>query len=53
MLMRTPVTGTVIDVAEDKAEFYLGQGFQRVAGPEPKKKAAPRKATAKKPKKEQ
>lgn len=47
MKLRTPVTGTVIDVAEAKAQRYIDQGFQRIVEPV---KAPPRKATAKKPK---
>lgn len=44
MKLRTPVTGTVIDVADDRAGTFIAQGFQPV---EPKKKAAPKKAAKK------
>ena len=50
MLLRTPVTGTVIDVADDQAEKYIGQGFQPVG---PKRKAAPKKKAPAKKSKEQ
>lgn len=35
MKLRTPVTGAVVDVADEKVEKYLGRGFQRI---EPQKK---------------
>ena len=44
MKLQTPVTGTVIDVAEDQAWIYTSKGFKPVE--EPKKQT--RKRTTKK-----
>lgn len=41
MKLKTPVTGTAIDVPDDRAALYIERGFARV---EPKKKAARPKA---------
>lgn len=41
MKMRTPVTGALIDVEEERAAYFAARGFQRVE--EPKKKPAPKK----------
>ena len=60
MKLRTPVTGALVDVADDRAARYLAKGFQKVEEPKraakadeadkaeaPKKKAAPKKAAKK------
>lgn len=44
MKLKTPVTGSIIEVKDDEAQLYISQGFAIVK--EPVKKAA-RKRTAK------
>lgn len=44
MKLRTPVTGTTIDVADEKAPSYIAQGFQPIEEqPKPAKKPAAKK----------
>ena len=50
MRLRTPVTGTVIEVADEKAQAFMDKGFQKVCDPVKPVKVPPKKASARKPK---
>ena len=45
MKLKTPITGTIIDVSDSKAAFFVERGFVAV---EPKKPVRKRRTTTKK-----